>query len=73
MRNKTRTGMKYQKLTPDTKRSIVNARRRKGDTNRIAEELDYSVSHVTNVLAGRHENSKILNRAYDLTRNRELK
>lgn len=70
MKNRNRTGMTYRKLSASAKRAIIASRRRKGDTDRIANELGYSTSHVYNVLAGRNENSRILNKAYDMTRNR---
>lgn len=70
MRNSNRTGMTYRKLSDSAKRAVITSRIRKGDTHRIANEMGYSVSHVTNVIAGRYQNSMILNRAYDMTRGR---
>lgn len=46
---------------------FIKARLRKGDTQKIATKTNYSVSHVTNVLASRRNNEQIMKEAYKIT------
>jgi len=60
----------YTKLTYIQKVSRVNRKLRTGDISKIATETGYSSTHVSDVVSGKHFNESILNRIYDLTRNR---
>lgn len=54
------------------KLAFFKARRRAGDTNRVAEATGYSVSHVTNTISGtRKVNDVIANAMYSLTSRRK--
>lgn len=61
----------YKKLKPVQKLAIVNSRLRHGDVAKVAKATGYSSPAVRNVLEGSSENNRILNVAYDLTRNRK--
>ena len=63
--------MAFQKLTPVFKLVKVAQRRKRGDITNIASELNYSTSHVSNVLAGRRFNDTITNTAYRMAYRRE--
>jgi hypothetical protein len=53
------------------KLAFFKARKRTGDTTRLAEETGYSVSHLSNVTSGtRRVNNTIANAMYMLTRRR---
>ena len=71
--NKTKIGMTYRKLSPANKRAVIASRRKKGDLVKVSTELDYSESHVCNVLHGRAENKTILNYTYNMVRGRKKK
>ncbi len=60
----------YQKLSYTQKISKINRKLRSGDVTLVANATDYSTSHVSDVLAGKYNNQRIVNRAYDMTRNR---
>lgn len=60
----------YAKLTYIQKASRVNRKLRTGDISKIASETGYSTTHVSDVVSGKHFNESIMNRIYDLTRNR---
>jgi len=61
----------YKKLKPVQKLVIVNARLRHGDMAKVAKTTGFSSSTVSKVLEGTTENDRILNVAYDITRNRK--
>lgn len=51
--------------------SFYNHRSRRGDVTRIADETGYSVSHISNVKAGRRRiNNEIANAMYYVSRRR---
>jgi hypothetical protein len=60
----------YTKLTYIQKVSRINRKLRTGDISRIAEATGYSTTHVSDVVSGKYFNDTIVNRIYDLTRNR---
>ena len=60
----------YTKLTYIQKATRVNRKLRTGDITKIASETGYSTTHVSDVVSGKHFNESIMNRIYDLTRNR---
>lgn len=60
----------YQKLTYIQKVSRINRKLRVGDISEVANRTGYSTTHVSDVLLGKHFNDAIVNRAYDITRNR---
>lgn len=60
----------YTKLTYIQKVSRINRKLRTGDVTTIAEATDYSTTHVSDVLSGKYFNDRIVNKAYDMTRNR---
>lgn len=49
------------------KMSVFLSRKRRGDITRIADDMDYSVSHVSRVTRGLRNNEQILNHAYRIS------
>lgn len=72
-KNATRTGSNYQSLTLDQKRSVISARKKRGDNIAIAKELGYTPTYVSQVTTGVHENKTIVNRMYNKVRGRKAK
>ena len=69
MSYQTKVRANYMNRT--AKLAFFKARRRTGDTTRLAEETGYSASHVSNVTSGtRKVNNTIANAMYMLTRRR---
>lgn len=62
----------YQKLSYTQKLVNYNQRKRFGDVTVIAERTGYSTTHVSDVLNGKYENSRIMNVAYDRARGRNV-
>lgn len=59
------------KLTTNKqKRSFFASRRREGDITKLVKTTNYSMPHVSNVLAGRRNNDYILNAATKLVARR---
>lgn len=71
MSNSTTRGS-YEKLSYIQKITRVNRKLRTGDVSRVAVETGFSATHVSDVLAGKYFNDRILNRAYDVTRGRKV-
>jgi len=61
----------YKKLTPVQKLVVVNARLRRGDMAKVSNITGFSSTTVRTVLEGRSFNDRILNVAYDMTRQRK--
>lgn len=61
----------YKKLTPIQKLVVVNARLRHGDMSKVAKKTGFSPAMVKTVVEGRSANDRILNTAYDMTRQRK--
>jgi hypothetical protein len=61
----------YKKLTPIQKLVVVNARLRHGDMSKVAKKTGFSPTTVKTVVEGRSNNDRILNAAYDITRQRK--
>ena len=70
MKNASKIGMKYRKLSTGAKLAVVASRKRHGDVSRVATATGFSRNWTSEVLAGLGTNSRILNRAYDMTRGR---
>jgi len=69
MSYQTRVRANYMNRT--AKLAFFKARKRTGDTTRLAEETGYSVSHVSNMTSGtRKVNNTVANAMYMLTRRR---
>jgi hypothetical protein len=62
----------YKKLSYTQKLANYNQRKRHGDVVKIAWETDYSETHVSDVLNGKYENTRIMNKAYDNARGRKV-
>jgi hypothetical protein len=60
----------YQKLTYIQKVARINRRLRQGDISNVAEQTGYSSTHVSDVLNGNEFNDMLVNRAWDIARNR---
>jgi hypothetical protein len=60
-------------MTNTQTRTFIASRRRADDSTKLVEKLgyEYSQAHVCNVLAGRRNNSKILNTAYKMVSRRK--
>lgn len=69
-KNKSNRPDSYEKATYLEKVSRTNRRLRFGDVTRVAESTGFSSNYVSEVLGGKYMNSKIVNSAYDITRNR---
>lgn len=60
-----------KRLNKTAKMAFYTARKRQGDTTRIAEQSGYSVSHVSNIMAGRRlVNQDVANVMYNISRRR---
>jgi|688.fasta_scaffold270817_3 hypothetical protein len=67
--NKMRVRVNY--LNRSAKQAFYTARKRSGDATRIAETTGYSVSHISNVMAGRRKvNDTIANAMYKISSRR---
>jgi hypothetical protein len=60
----------YTKLSYIQKVSRINRKLRNGDITNVAETTGFSTTHVSDVIAGKYFNEKIVNEAYDTTRGR---
>ena len=60
----------YNKLSYIQKVSRINRKLRNGDITNVAETTGFSTTHVSDVIAGKYFNDKIVNEAYDVTRGR---
>jgi hypothetical protein len=59
------------RLNSTAKLAFYNARKREGDTKRIAEMTGYSTSHVTSIINGnRSINNNVANAMWDISRRR---
>ena len=63
--------MKKQNISAPSTLSTIKRKLRKGEVTQLAIATNYSVSHVTNVLAGRKNNASIVKAAHNLTRRRK--
>lgn len=68
--NYTNRPSNYKKLSYTQKLANYNQRKRNGDVVKIAWETFYSETHVSDVLNGKYENNRIMNKAYDTARGR---
>lgn len=63
--------MNKSKLNRSAKLTFFNARKRQGDISKLSESTGYSISHITNVLAGRRSVPQTLaNEMYSISRRR---
>jgi hypothetical protein len=60
----------YTKLSYIQKVSRINRKLRNGDITNVAAVTGFSTTHVSDVIAGKYFNEKIVNEAYDTTRGR---
>lgn len=61
-------------MTNTQTRTFIAARKRAGDVTKLVESFNgtYSQPHVSNVLAGRRNNTEILNKAYKMVSRRKV-
>jgi hypothetical protein len=60
------------RLNSTAKLAFYNARKREGDTQRIAEMTGYSTSHITNIINGnRNVNDEVANAMYKISARRQ--
>lgn len=52
------------------KMTVIASRQRHGDVTKVAENMNYSVSHCSRVIRGERNNDSILSEAYRITRRR---
>jgi len=65
------TKVRANYMNKTAKLAFFKARKRTGDTTRIAEETGYSVSHISNMTSGtRRVTNPVANVMYMLTRRR---
>ena len=61
-----------RRLNSTAKLAFYNARKRSGDTQRIADMTGYSVSHVSNIVNGnRSINLDVASAMYNISRRRQ--
>ena len=61
-----------RRLNSTAKLAFYNARKRSGDTQRIADMTGYSTSHITNITNGnRSVNPDVANAMYSISRHRQ--
>ncbi len=61
-----------RRLNSTAKLAFYNARKRSGDTQRIADMTGYSVSHVSNIVNGnRSINPDVASAMYNISRRRQ--
>ena len=60
------------RLNSTAKLAFYNARKREGDTQRIAEMTGYSTSHITNIISGnRNVNDEVASAMYKISARRQ--
>ena len=69
-KNQSKVGMTYRKVPYTQKLATINSRLRQGDIATVAERTGFSTSFTSEVIGGVYQNSRIVNRAYDMTRGR---
>lgn len=67
---KSRRPSSYSKLTYIQKIARLNKRIRLGDVKQVAKETGYSPNQVSEVLNGNSYNELLVNKAWDIARNR---
>ena len=67
MNNKKSTS---RRLSMAQKRAIVKVARRRGDVTRISNKTGFAISTVSEVLSGKYNNERIVDRAYQMVRDR---
>jgi hypothetical protein len=68
--NQTKIGMTYRKLPYTAKLAVINSRLRQGDVVKVAERTGFSPNYTSEVIGGLYTNTKIVNKAFDMTRGR---
>ena len=68
----SRKGTSYKKLTVAQKLEIITARKRRGDIQKVASALNVPSTYVSGVITGRRQDTKVINRAYDIVRGRKV-
>jgi hypothetical protein len=71
MKNQKNRPSSYKKLSYIQKIASINARRRMGDVTKVAQKTGFGTSTVSEVLSGMYMNTRIVNRAYDMSRGRK--
>jgi len=61
-----------RKLSNYLKLKVYNARKRRGDIERIEIKTGYSISHISNVLNGKRVNDEIASVAYKMASKRKI-
>lgn len=61
------------RLTTAQKLEIIMDRKRRGDVRKVSDATGFSHGYTSLVLLGRHENEKIINRAYAMFKSRKPK
>jgi len=71
MRNTSNRPTSYQSRTYIQKAVIANRRIRKGDITHVANRTGYSLTHCSDVIAGKEFNERIMNACFDMVRSRK--
>jgi hypothetical protein len=71
MKNQKNRPSSYKKLSYIQKIASINARRRMGDVTIVAQRTGFGTSTVSEVLSGMYMNTRIVNKAYDMSRGRK--
>jgi len=71
MKNQTNRPSSYKRMSYMQKIASINSRRRVGDVKTIAERTGFGTSTVSEVLSGMYMNTRIINKAYDMSRGRK--
>jgi hypothetical protein len=71
MRNQTNRPANYERRTYMQKAVIANRRIRVGDISKVSERTGYSIGHVSDVIAGREINKRVMNHMFNMARGRK--
>lgn len=71
MENQKNRPSSYKKMSYMQKIASINAKRRMGDVKVISERTGFGMSTVSEVLSGMYMNTRIVNKAYDMSRGRK--
>jgi hypothetical protein len=72
VKSSSRKGTTYKRLTVEQKLEIITARKRRGDIQRVAAELNVPSTYVSGVVTGRRKDIKVINNIYDKVRGRKV-
>ncbi len=72
VKSSSRKGTTYKRLTVEQKLEIITSRKRRGDIQKVAAELNVPSTYVSGVVTGRRKDIKVINNIYDKVRGRKV-